>query len=378
MDPYLVTSMNYRNVLALGIGASLLLTGVLSCGAPNYCKEGSFPEFKEDEWEPYCERYTNYLEDPGQYTVEEVTEFFANHPKKIKELREQTMSYEKGVEACFQSNREQLDYRNLNKCLEYDDEQQQLIVNSWTARIEPWLENHQLRINETRPKLGDAKRTADRLMLKTNDALEFSREMDPSLYEKWVATLDELDERIEKGKRMGREWDDLVDLASESDVLTAAMADQIAPEIADLNKKIEDQRATHDDLTLMRRYLTFAVYASGKPCPQGIKSSKEQRIADKGLKKELNQTKGTKPRISSSILKDQREDQDYESFTGFICGQRGRGNQFSGQPVLCGIHRFKMERSKPTSEKRKWTNWRVVSFEESGPDTGVDCRLNKK
>ena len=368
---------NTPKFLILASLATLTLA-TASCGAPGYCKEGSYPDFYQDDWKPYCAQYLEHVENPGQFTVEEITGFFATHPSRVKELREKTMSYEKGVDACFQSNREQLEYRDLNSCLEYDDEQKQSIVNSWKARIEPWMENHRLRIGETRPKLGDAKRDATRLMRKTADALEFSREMDTTLFETWSAQLDDLDARIEKGKEMRNEWADLIELAEDNEALSEVMVKDLEPEIKELSFEIDSQREAHDDLLLSRRYLELAVYASGKPCPQGIKASKEERVAAKTLASKVKGVKGTKPRVSTTFFTDRREDIDYESFEGYVCGQRSRGNQFAEQPILCGVYRYKLERQKPASQKRKWSAWKAIAFEEAGPDAGVDCKLNLK
>lgn len=355
----------------------LILLGVtqLSCGAPSYCREGSFPTFLDEEWRGYCSEYAEHVDNVGAYSLNDLTEFFGNHPAKVAELRETLNKFEE-PSACFVEERDKLEYRRLESCLVNDDQQNQKIANSWIARAEPWLDDHRLRLAGVIPKIGDQLREATRLERKAAEAFEFRAEIDPGPYQKFADENEALGKELNRTADLEGEWRELLEAAGKNESLTGTMQNKFGADVDELVRKLAEARASYGELLEEQRYLEMATYSAGKPCPQGLRSSKEVSIAKRALASKIREVRGTPPRAMTSIAKELVEELETESFEGFICARRAADNQFADKPAQCAVYRFVLQRDRPVSERR-WGDWMITAFEEGGPQAGVDCGLMK-
>ena len=360
--------------IVAGAATAFVLLMTSACGAPEYCEKAAYTNFEQDEWATYCADYLEHTESPGNFSMKDLTKFFVRHPKKVEALQESLDKFEQ-ADTCFVGSRRELEYRKLSACLVYNDQQKRSIETAWLGRAEPWMDAHELRIGQTKADLGDAERESKRLVKKVNVAFELHRKMNSGPYEEWSMTVDRLGDELEKGSQMLDEWSYLVKISKKND-LKEMMTKEIAPRMATASQNLEDQNGQHDQLLTKRRFLQFSVNSVGRSCPSGVAARKEKSIAAKALKREVRSIHATRPRVKTLVLPDQREGLDYESFDGFVCGERSSSNQFVGQPLQCGLYTYVLEREKPGAERR-WGNWKVKSFEESGPEGGVDCALNQ-
>ncbi|MEZ4458564.1 MAG: hypothetical protein R3E66_02325 [bacterium] len=353
----------------------LMAATQLSCGAPSYCKEGSFPTFLDEEWRSYCTKYSEHMDNVGAYTLPQLTQFFGNHPDKVAELNETRAKYQE-PSACFVEERDKLEFRKLDSCLDNNDEQNQAIANAWIARAEPWLEDHKLRLSGVIPKIGDQMREAKRLERKAGEAFEFKAEIDPGAFLKFADENEALGKELDVTADIEGEWRDLLRLAGDNKALTGAMQAEYGAAVQELVDKLADARANYSELTEQQRYLEMATFSAGKPCPLGLRSNKEVGIAKKAMASKIKEVKGTAPRAMTSIAKELVNDLENESFEGFICAPRSSDNQFSDRPKQCAVYRYVLQRDRPVNE-RKWGDWTITAFEEGGPQAGVDCGIMK-
>jgi len=347
----------------------------LSCGSPNYCREGSFPTFLDEEWRTYCADYDDHMNNVGAYGLPELTSFLGKHTERVAALNESRAKY-KDPGACFVAERDKLEYRKLDSCLSNDDQQNQAIGNAWAARAEPWLEDHSLRLGEMVPKLGDQIREAARLDRKISDAFEIKAEVETDAFQKFADENEALGAEIERTANIETEWKNLTKRASGNEALAGTMQKKVGGEVNELLAKVGDLRSKYAELLESQRYLEMVTYSTGKPCPSGLRSNKETGIAKKALAAKIKTVNGVTPRAMTSISKEMQDELETESFEGFTCAPRASGNQFGDKPRLCAIYRYVLQRDRPANE-RSWGDWTVTAFEEGGAQAGVDCGLLK-
>jgi len=357
--------------------AGLILAGALttSCGTPKYCNEGAFPRFLEEDWRTYCEAYQDRVEGPGNFEIEELARFFGSHSAKTKAIRDELLRYENPA-ACFDGPRSELEYRRLDSCAKDDDGQRQEMANAFAARVDPWIADHKLRQNSLAPAIGDVEREATRIEKKITEAHEFHAELDPSDFLKFSDSLVAVEAEYRRGATLNDEWPRIKRLAGDSDTITSTMDRLYGDDVKLLTGQFRDLGQRVADLRERQRYMEYAVYSVGKRCPDGIRANAELRIARNTLKGKIAEVGGTAPRVTSTSLLDERDGFDYEAFEGFLCGIRQAEGQFESQPRQCGIYRYKLERQRPTGERR-WGDWALLSFEESPSREGVECFLMK-
>lgn len=368
----------YRK-LALAIVCAAAMAPLASCGGPKVCKEqnpGSFNTFLKDEWRTYCEEYRQHVESPASYSLVDLTTFLANHPKRVKELEKTLYRFDK-FESCFESPREELELRNLQSCLQDNDQSDLEITNAWTSQAEPWVEDLQLRVQAITPRIGDAEREAQRQRKKVAEAFDFQSKLEGRAFESLQVELLSLDKAIGEVEGVDRDFKAIVAQGQGHEALARAMQEQVA----NVNAIIADiaaLRARHDALASEARFLELASLSAGVACPPTLKgASKELKIAQKVAGGRNNEVGGSGVRILTNVRADASGDTDFERFEGFVCGVRGPENQFDGATQLCAQYRFVIERQRPNGTN-SWTDWTLKSFEEAGPSGGVDCALRKK
>ena len=354
-------------------------TLLASCGPGKTCKEkspGSFATFLDDEWRSYCDSYQKHIESPGEYPMPELAEFLGNHPAKVKQLEKDLYQHDK-YESCFASPKAELELRSLQTCLQDDDTSDLQVVNSFSAVGDPWLEEQKLNLAAIVPRVSDAEREAKRQKTKIAEAFEFQRPVEGEAWKQLAVELKSIDLALQPLEALDSDFSTVRENAAGHKALSRLIEDSFAPEIATIAADAGSLRERVDGLQNTATFLEWATYSAGKKCPESIKkSAKEQKIAKKILTSKNAEVAGGGARVLSVVRKDTSGDTDYERFDGVICGERPAEKQFSG-PKLCGQYRWVIEREKAKDE-RKFGDWILKSFEESGPEGGTDCGLKKK
>lgn len=353
--------------------AGCSLTGIF--GKPKRCTErhqGSFATFLDEDWTDYCDAYTDHVENPAGHTMEELTTFLGEHPRKVEEMRQELIRFEK-YDTCFQSSKEKLELRELEGCLADDDQQDLQITNAWTVRADPWIDELGFQISAIKPELNTAEREAKRMRKKAGEAFDFHARMDEAAYADFAGKVRSIDEKLQKLEGFQARYDQLLDLATGHQALTETIRRDFGPKINAIASDVGQLRERYAELEETRRYLELAVGSAGVPCPKGNRRlRKERRIAGKLLNKNNDEVAGSGIRVTREIYGDQKGPIDYQRFEGHVCGVRSTDNQFEGAPQQCGQYRWVVERQKG-SNVDDWEDWHIKSFEESGPDGGVDC-----
>lgn len=371
--------MNHQPIaVLLLIGGASLAAG---CGpSKKLCNDknpASFATFLDEEWRAYCVDYRQHVEQPGRFEMAELTTFFGNHSARVKELNKSLHTHEK-YESCFDSPKSELELRNLESCLQDNDQSDIEITNAWSAVAEPWIEDLQLRVQEISPRIGDAAREAKRQEKKVTEAFDFHNAIEGRDWESLQVELKSLDKAIAAVEGADAQFNTLRKEAEGHTALIRALDNDFAPRVNTIVAEVSDLRAKQVELTEVARYLEFASSSAGISCPKSLKgANNELRTAKKVVKGKNNEVGGSGPRITSKTRADSSGDIDFERFEGFVCGIRGPENQWEGSPQQCAQYRYVIERQKPASE-RKWGDWSVKSFEEAGSADGVDCALKKK
>lgn len=357
---------------AIGVLAGLTFV-VLStgCGAPGYCKQVGFNDYLDNEWRVYCAAYLERVERPAQFEIQELTRFFANHPDRAAELRQRQDAYQ-DVSACFETPREQYEYKSLASCLNDDEAQRNRINKAWQARADAWIQDYESLAQRMGPRVEALQREATRLMRKAKESFEYKVVVEPDDFLEWQVDLRARGEELARLSAVQDEWRPLVETAGGNEALREVMLDDYGPRVARLSEEILEFRDALVEAQLLHQYLENSLKAAGRACPDGIRARREARIARSVLSTQIESIDGGAPRIDAKITPDERGDESFEFFSGFVCGERGEDQQIKDQVELCAMHRFVLERKKP-KEQRKWEDWTVKSFEEGGPDDSVDC-----
>lgn len=369
----------YRRTAALLI--LIPLTSMLwGCGGKKLCEErnpASFATFLDEDWRAYCETYRVHTQAPANFTMLELTEFFGNHPGKVKELTKSLYEFN-NYETCFKSPKEELELRALQTCLQDNDQADIEVTNAWSTLAEPWVADLRLGVQELTPRFSDAEREASRQERKISDAFEFNKPLEVQEFESLQVELQSLDKAMTPLEDAAREYTALMKRAQGHGALVNLMENDFRPQINAITADVASLRTRHTALAKEVRYLEFAASSAGIPCPKTLRgATAEQRIANSVAKGRNNEVAGSGPRILTKTRADSSGDNEFERFEGFICGIRGAETQFDGKPQLCAQHRFVIERQRP-SGAQKWGDWSLKSFEEAGSNGGVDCALKNK
>lgn len=371
--------MRPQLVFMIIIAAALPMLG---CGGKKVCKgeaPGSFASFLENDWRTYCAEYRQHVESPADFTMVKLTTFFGEHPARVTELNKSLYGYDK-FETCFESPKEELELRELQTCLQDNDQSDIEITNAWTAISEPWIDDLKLRVQEVSPRMSDAEREAKRQLTKVNEAFDRQARVEGRDWESLQVELKSLDKAISATEGLDKQYKALLEEARPHKALLTMMESNVGPEINAITADTASLRGRHTDLMKTARYLEFAASAAGVKCPASTSgASAELKVAKKVVEARDKEVGGSGPRILTKIRPDASGDIDFERFEGFVCGIRGSENQFEGSPQLCGQYRFVVERQKPAgASKKEWADWVLKSFEESGSNGGIDCALKKK
>lgn len=368
----------HRN-FALAVLCAAAFAPLAACGGPKVCKEqnpGSFSTFLDNEWRSYCSEYRAHVESPANYTLVDLTTFLAAHPKRVKELEKTLYRFEK-FESCFENPKEELELRELQTCLQDNDQSDLEITNAWTSQAEPWVQDLQLRVQAITPRIGDAEREAQRQRKKVGEAFDMQSAVEGRAFESLQVELKSLDKAIAEVEGVDRDFKAIVAQGQGHDALARTMGEQVAA-VNTIIADIASLRARHDALSSEARFLELASLSAGIACPPTLKgASKELKIAQKVAGGRNNEVGGSGVRVLTNVRADASGENDFERFEGFVCGVRGPENQFDGATQLCAQYRFVIERQKQTGTK-DWAEWSLKSFEEAGPSGGVDCALRKK
>ncbi len=351
---------------------------LLYVGCASYNKRcgtsSSFGQFRANAWEPYCESYKQHIENPSQFSMRDMTTFFGNHPAKVKELKQQVGGHG-DYEMCFEGGAAELELRELESCLDYDDTQQLAVINAWEATIEPWLEETQFQYDELEPKLIEVEKEMDRFQEKVGVHFANKQPVPQEIVDDYavaMTTLNELEERIDTIQKTGGRFDELVANAKGNPPLVEAMSTGQAPEIDALAAELSSAKDRIDAARKSGRFVGYAFGSVGIPCPRGKSAKKESKIADDVLGEKLKTVGAKEVQIASEIKTDKKGDVSMERFTGYVCGKRSADNQFEDAPELCGQYQFVIERQKAGDS---WGAWAVKAFEEAGAGGGVDCDM---
>ncbi len=371
-----------RRKLALLIVVAAAASQLASCGAGKRCTDqtpGSFSTFLEDEWRAYCVEYHQHIENPTEVTLLQLTKFFSEHPARVKALNKSLYGYEK-FESCFESPKAELELRELQTCLQDNDQSDVEITNAWSAVAEPWAEDLQLRVAEISPRLSDAEREAKRQLKKVSEAFDFQTRLEGRDWESLQVELKSLDKAMAGIEGVDTEFGKVLAQGKNHEALSETMQAGVAPQINAIAADLASLRGRHADLLKTAHYLEYASLAAGVKCPDSAKgANSEMATAKKIVTGRNNEVGGSGPKILTKTRPDSSGDIDFERFEGFVCGTRGPENQFEGSPQLCGQYRYVVERQKPAgASKKEWGDWTLKSFEESGSNGGVDCTLKKK
>lgn len=369
----------YRK-FALAFVTAAMLAPTTSCGGAKRCTErtpASFATFLDDDWRAYCEEYHAHVESPANYSLVDLTEFFGEHPARVKELTKSLYAFDK-YETCFKTPKEELELRNLQTCLQDNDQSDIEISNAWASQAEPWVEELQLRVQEVSPRISDAEREAKRQLKKVGESFDFHSRVEGQDWESLQVELKSIDKALAGVEGIDGEYKKVASKGTENAALVRVMESQVGPQVNAIAADVSSLRGRYDDLAKTAKYLEFAASSAGVPCPKSLKGArKELKIAKKIASGRNNEVGGSGVRILSKIRADASGDTDFERFEGYVCGIRGPENQFEGSNQLCGQYRYVIERQKPNGTK-DWSDWTLKSFEESGASGGVDCALKKK
>lgn len=369
----------HRRVLCfVGLALGLLLAG---CGQPELCQQegkGSFSDFRQSTWAPYCADLEDRLQNPLNYEFILLTEFFSEYPDQQQRMQSKLTSFEEH-DRCFTSQDDKLAYRRLNRCLS-DDEVQSRIMRAWSVRAEPWLEDYDNRVDQLVRSLDAAERDAEYIYGKIEQQNRRHAPVDIDRIKEFRQSLDEMQRNVDAIDMAKSDYERLKGASMAYQDLSNHIDATLAAEIAAMFERHDKNRFAIAKLRNKERFFNFAVPAVGTPCPESPepkKVRKEVRTAQKlvaARQKEVGAGKivaVTTPVLSST---DAESGEVTESFDGHVCGKRNIDNQFSDYFELCSRYVFTIERTKPAGQKR-FGEWTLASFDEGDPSEGVDCAL---
>ena len=367
-----------------GVGCLAALFVLSACGPsePGLCedtREGALTPWVDGEWEPYCNVLYDHLEEPGNYSLLELTEFFSEHNQRREELSIAFKRY-KDSGQCFQEPAEQLRYRSLVSCLDNEEAMERRISASWTARSEPWVDEYETRVKRLRQRISDASLLKDKVVTKLEQRFDFVAPMDPNAYEKLAGMLVAIREDMAFMDTAEPEYKSFLKVSADADALNALVDRTLSERVEILLDDHQKNRVKFAKLNFEENFLRYAVYSVGKECPESPRAKKEQKAARGALAVKLGQL--GLPRsdvyITEKITVSENENGDIsQSTSGRFCAPRATERQFDGRKQQCGIYSFTIQRTKLSGERR-YGDWAVTRIDESEYDNGVDCSLLEK
>jgi hypothetical protein len=362
-------------------GFGVALGGCAS--APEYCEDTStkgFRKWANEEWVTYCEQLSARLEDPTSYTLNDLTNFYARHPERSGELRQRLSMY-KDADQCYQGST-RLRYNAQVECLQTDDSMAQRVQISWRTQAEPWLEELVYRAKKTSQAIDQLDAARAKVEKEIKEKSERQLTADAGLYESYVTALTAIEKDMAFVHSNVEMYEQFRSVSSGYSVLSQLVNDEMRSELEPLLKKHKQNVEKVAELQLHRSYYEYALPSIGKLCPPNPlpRASREQKQAGQTLADELAQIQAPARlvRISeatSSYLSEETG-ATFETFEGFVCGARQPERQFRDRPVQCAVYKFTLERAK-ARERTAWEPWVAKSFDEAGPEGGVDCSMIK-
>ncbi len=371
--------MGVRGVWSL---AALLVLSACGPSEPGLCedtREGALTPWVDGDWEPYCNVLYQHLEDPGDFTLLELTEFFAEHGQRRDELSLAFKRYD-SPEKCFQEPAEQLRYRSLVSCLDNEEAMERRISASWTARSEPWIEEYETRVKRLRQKISDASLLKEKVVTKLEQRYDFVAPMSPNAYEKLAGMLVAIREDMAFLDTAAPEYKAFLKVSAEDDALNTLVDRTLSERVEIMLEDHQKNRVKFAKLNFEENFLRYAVYSVGKPCPKAPRATKEQKAARGALAVKLGELGAPRSDvyITDKITVSENENGDIsQSAGGRFCAPRATERQFDGRRQQCGIYSFTMQRTKLSGERR-YGDWTVTQIDESEYDDGVDCALLEK
>ncbi len=369
----------------IGIHGALAALMVLSaCGPsePGLCedtREGALTPWIENEWEPYCGVLYDHLEEPGNYSLLELTEFFAEHDQRRDDLNISLKRYEK-PEQCFRAPAQQLRYRSLVSCLDNAEAMERRISASWTARSQPWIDEYEGRVKRLRRKVSDARLLSDKVTTKLEQRYDFIGPMAPGSYEKLAGMLVDLREDMDFMDRAEPEYKSFLKVSADSSDLNALVDRTLSERVEILLSDHKKNRVEFAKLNFEENFLRYAVYSVGRECPTAPRATKEQKAARGALAVKMGElgTPRSDIHITEKITLSENESGDIsQTASGTFCAPRVSEHQFDGRRQQCGVFSFTIQRTKISGERR-YGDWTMTKIDESEYDNGVDCKLLDK
>lgn len=338
-----------------------------------------FLTFQQQEWRTYCAQFDRHLNDPFAYELDELTDFFAAYPTRASELSSKLARYDK-PQRCFESTNGKIIYRDLRDCLDHDVARDLEIQQAWKARADAWLEEYERRTGQLRRDLQDVELEAQRIEQKVGQQLDLHAPMALGDVDRFATVLDVLQKERAAIDEAARQYSDLIKTSKTNAELHAYIDETYAKKVEELLRVHEKNREALAALEDRERFILYGAHTAGKPCTEGPKARKEQRVARKLLDEFMEDIKaGETIHITAPITSSTPEDGSYEerSIEGFICGARGPEHQFKGRPTMCAQYEFKLTQ-KRRAGARRWEDWELNEVTESGLKAGVDCALLKR
>lgn len=361
-----------------GLSAALSLS---ACGTPSYCEDEGpkgFSTVRTQNWAPYCEELEARLNEPLNYELTDLTDYFADYPTRAADITEQLSSFDE-PDRCFDSKREQLELRSMRSCLEVDEDKEARIQKAWAIRAEPWIEQYEKRIKALRRELNDLNLEATRVDQKISQKFDMNATMESELVDDLTLKLDELQPKIAAVDKAKLDYERFLASSMSNTNFNTFIEESYGTAIKELLDEHENNRFAIAKLRGTERYFRYALNTVGKECEAASSASKETRIV-RPLLKDAMSKKSAGPTLSVDAVvssKDPDTSADIETINGYFCGERSADNQFEGKPQLCAHQHFEILRDRPVGE-RKWTSWRLVETKEGEVNEGVDCALLEK
>lgn len=374
------TTLIHKLTRPFVLGALAVALLVACQTEPEMCRDmrpGALTPWLTKTWGPYCEKLDRTIKDPRNMPLIQLTEFFAQHPKKRGELHVDFLRYDE-IEACFQKPAQQLQLEDLKACITDNDEMSLHINASWEARADPWFKEYELRIKDIRRDLNAITLLFDKVTQKTTDHFERHAVMEPNLSKKFAQKLQDVHSDMEFVDALEKNYTTILRTAKPHEQL----AQMIDANYSDLVKNMLLAHAKNKAMYLKfqqdSRFFKLASASVGVQCPKGLNKKKDMREASKVLAQELKKVTphSKKLRITQPRTAVHDPDKGYvhEHIKGFVCGARSESNQFEDRTQLCAKYRFEITRKK-TIGSRNWEDWTFVKFEEGKAEDGIDCTL---
>ena len=367
-----------RNLLRSTFALAIIACFSSACGPPELCQQdgkGSFSSFRQNTWTPYCADLEQRLQNPLNYELILLTEFFSEYPEQQRTMTTTLEGFTEH-EKCFASQSDKLEYRKLNKCLS-DSDVQARIKRAWSVRAEPWLEGYEQRIDALTLSLEESEKEADYILgkIKQHERLHSPPELNS--IKKFSDLLDDMQSEVDAIDRAKMDYERLKGASMSYQDLSDHIDSTVNDSIVKMFDKHDKNRFSIAKLRNKERFFEYALPALGTPCTTSLKANKETRLAKRALgekQKDINASKiiAVDDKISSTT--NEEDGTTTESFSGYICGKRHIDNQFPDYFELCSKYNYVISRTK-AKDARRFGDWSVTLFEEGPAEDGIDCAM---